>query len=124
MRKTELIHTGGPYGDCTDNYDVVTSAKTVGEFITTALGDDDFQTFCIRIGSMLDKNNVCVAYAEKNKIKRKATQYDVYSYLKLKKITANGGWGNMTYDIWVEGEPPKQEWTEFQKIYWGKVITK
>lgn len=119
MAKVEFIHTGGPFGDCTDNYDVVTDATTLGELITALLGKDNFQKFCLRAEDGIGPNDVCLAYARYGVITRKSSNYDSLLSMKLKKAIVNGGYGNMTYDIWVEGELPHQDRQEFQMVYWG-----
>lgn len=119
MAKVKLVHTAGPFGDCTDNYDVITDATTLGELITALLGRDNFQTFCLRSEKRLSNNDVCVAYAESGTIIRKAALYDSLLTMKIKKAVVNGGWGNMTYNIWVKGKLPKQERQEFEMVYWG-----
>lgn len=115
----KLVHTGGPFGDCTDNYDIETNATTVGEFINAVIGRDNFQTFCIRRGNGISANDVCLAYAEHGEVKRKASNYDFLLSLKLKSAKVNGGYGNMGYAIWIEGELPTQDRDEFEMTYWG-----
>jgi len=115
----KFVHTGGPFGDCTDNYDIETNATTVGEFMSAVLGRDNFQTFCIRRGNGISSGDVCMAYATRGKITRKATNYDSLSSMKIAQVKVNGGWGNMTYDVWVEDELPAQDRKEFQMVYWG-----
>lgn len=115
----KLVHTGGPFGDCTENYNVITNATTLGEFITAILGKDSFQTFCIRDGKGLSTNDVCVAYATGDTIKRKASNYKLLATMKLTQVKVNGGYGNMTYDVWVEGKLPAQGRKEFEMVYWG-----
>lgn len=119
MAKVEFIHTGGPFGDCTDNYDVVTDATTLGELITALLGKDSFQTFCLREKDGIGLGGVCLAHAIGGVITRKSSNYDSLLSMKLKKAKVNGGYGNMTYDIWVEGKLPHQDRQEFQMVYWG-----
>lgn len=115
----KFVHTGGPFGDCTDNYDVITDADTLGEFVTAILGKDNYQTFCIRAGKGISSGDVCMAYATGGKITRKASNYESLASMKLTQVKVNGGWGNMTYDVWVEGELPAQDRKEFQMVYWG-----
>lgn len=122
MAKVEFIHTGGPFGDCTDNYDVVTGATTLGELITALLGKDSFQTFCLREEDGIGLGGVCLAYATGGVITRKSSNYDSLLSMKLKKARVNGGYGNMTYDIWVEGKLPHQDRQEFQMVYWGRTF--
>ena len=117
MAKVEFIHKGGPYGDCTDTYDIVTDATTIGELITALVGKDNFQTFCIRTSDRMSE--ACVAYARGGKIERKASQYDAMLKLKLNRASVNGGWGNMTYDFFVDGKIPQQDRKEFELVYWG-----
>lgn len=119
MAKVKLVHTAGPFGDCTDNYDVITDATTLGELITALLGKDEFQTFCLHANEKMFDDHVCVAYAFNGEITRKASQYESLLSMKLNKAIVNGGWGNMTYEIWVQGELPKQSRQEFQMVYWG-----
>jgi hypothetical protein len=119
----KLVHTGGLFGDCTDNYDVVTNANTVEEFINAVLGSDNFQTFCLISGSDVSSGEVCMAYATSGEITRKSSNYGSLLSMKLEKIKVNGGWGNMTYSIWVEGELPIQDCQEFQRVYWGYTFT-
>lgn len=115
----KFVHTGGPFGDCTDNYNVITDAATLGDFITAILGRDNYQTFCLNTGKEILGGGVCVAYATSGKITRKASNYKSLLSMKLKRVKVNGGWGNMKYDIGVEGELPAQDRKEFQRVYWG-----
>lgn len=115
----KFLRTGGPFGDETCNYDVITNAETLEEFVTAILGKDNYQTICLRAGKGISSGDVCMAYATGGKITRKASNYDSLLTMRLKSVKVNGGWGNMTYDVWVEDELPAQDRKEFQMVYWG-----
>ena len=118
----KYVRTGGPFGDATCNYDVITNATTLGEFITAILGKDNYQTFCLYTDKDKSNSGVCAAYALDSAITRRASNYDSLVSMKLKKVKANGGWGNMTYNVWVKGDLPKQDRKEFERIYWGSLV--
>ena len=116
--KVEFTNPRGPFGDATSSYDVVTNAKTVGEFIGACIHKDHFVTICLFKENVF-KDNVCVAYSLKGEISRKANDYEEYAKMKISSIHANGGWGAMHYDICVKGKLKKQPRDEFEIVYWG-----
>ena len=119
MSEIEYKKIGGPYGDATSSYEIITDAKTVGELIDALLPKDNFATFCLRATNRLSKEDICVCKAQDHKIIRKAKNYNSLASMKLKEVKANGGWGSMLYDITIEGELPKQDRKEFEMVYWG-----
>lgn len=92
------------------------------EFVTAILGKDNYQTICLRAGKGISSDDVCMAYATGGKITRKASNYDSLVTMRLKSVKVNGGWGNMTYDVWVKDELPAQDHKEFQMVYWGRTF--
>lgn len=122
MAKIEFVHKAGPFGDETSVYDVITDAKTVGEFIPLALEKDNHGEFCItKEGGLLSKDEVCVASFFCKKINRKAKEYDAYLKCEIESIMSNGGWGMMRYAITVkkESDVPKQSMEEFLYVCFG-----
>lgn len=118
----EFRKTGGPFGDATSNYEVLTDAKTVGEFIGNLLDrkyKDSCAKFVLRTPDGSFDNELCMCYAQDGEIVRRASKYDSLTSLKVIGVKANGGWGSMLYDITIEGELPKQDREEFQMVYFG-----
>ena len=124
MAEVKLRHAGGPFGDETSNYWVETDAETIGEFIEEAIKKDNYVTFVICGKTFAER--VCVAYALKGVVTRKAKEYDTYVALKPTDINANGGWGAMSYDIEVKdfNAIPQQPQEEFEMVYWGHTFDK
>ena len=119
MSKVEFKCIGGPFGDCTSSYDVTTDAKNVGEFIDIIKKKDNFATFVLRASEGLSIGDVAVAKAEHGEIVRKASLFEQLALMKPKEIKANGGYGNINYDIQVEEKLPPQNRKEYELIYWG-----
>ena len=123
----ELIRTAGPFGDETCNYDVITTAKTVGEFIEIAKDKDNYGTFVIRTPREWDKElyaDACVAYYNHGVLCRWADKHDEYCALKFDNIIVNGGWGAMNYDIFVSEQFQQQPRDEFMMTYFGHTFKK
>jgi hypothetical protein len=119
----KLIFENGPFGDCTSNYTVNTDATCLANFIDEMLKErnNEWGEICIRSNNSFT-DDICVCSYNNGKIERKASKYDIYGATKIKNISANGGWSNMSYDVKVEDFDalPKQNRGEFQMVYWGK----
>lgn len=121
MEDYKLIRTAGPFGDETCNYDVITTATTIGAFIEIAKGKNNYSTFVIRTPRDAEiTKDACVAYYRGGVLTRKANEYDAYCALKFDRIIVNGGWGAMTYDIFVSEPFPEQPKDEFLATYFGR----
>ena len=120
----KLNHVSGPHSDETSDYDVKTSAKTVGEFIDLILAGaekDNFITIVLQHPTDY-KKRAAVAYIRRHKglsLDRKCQDYEEYRAVKFTKIRANGGWGAMTYDLFTEGDFKAQERDDFMLTYFG-----
>ena len=116
---------GGPYGDACSRYSVETDAVTLGGFINTVLTEkkDEWGQIVIRRGYGID---ICVCAYEKGAIDRKASNYHDLLQTDIVTVFGYGGWGSMSYDITVKDaySLPDQEREEFQKVYFGKVLSK
>ena len=115
---------GGPFGDCTSNYNVETDAKDVAGFVEAVVKEmpDEWGEICIRSDNHI--GDICVCSYKRGTIERKASAYNVYGAARIKSIFANGGWGLMSYDITVDDFEalPEQDRKEFQIVYWGRVL--
>lgn len=103
-----LIHTGGPYGDCCFTYDVELNREyTVGEFIRTVLREKPNEWGYIGIKKEFDRYAV---FGDPNceyshgQVKRTNFSYEDLQQ-KIDFVKASGGWSRMDYKIRVwEGE--------------------
>ena len=97
-----MVHTGGPYGDCCSDYDVVLDHEyTIEEFIKEVLSDraNEWGTFYVST----DLKNIFVACLDKceykyGKIIKDLTKQDTCK-MKTVHIKANGGYTSMNYYI-------------------------
>lgn len=115
-----FIHTGGPYGDATSNYEVrIPEDTTVAEFIKYIVrvysvehGEwGEFRVYGLKEhphGHGLISYNRGEAFFEPEPWR---TPRDVCEPLLkelqnrvIKKVKANGGWSCMGYDLYLEGE--------------------
>ena len=121
MSNIKLNCVDGPFGDETCNYEVEMPSKTVGDFVDTVLKErkNEWGEVCIRSNKGYEYD-ACLCSYKKGSIERAATNYDEYAKLHVKDVKANGGWGKMSYDVFVdETDAPKQRREEFQFVYFG-----
>lgn len=127
MPQIKFVHTGGPFGDATDNYDVeFPTGWTVRDFIRYIVTDYSINS-CNIWGSFsvsgrgysnkpISEYNRGVLYqyewsseyfgpelARKLREQSKKTLEEVLD-VKLVRVTANGGWSNMGYNLYIEEE--------------------
>lgn len=98
MKKFELIHTGGPYGDETSTYDGhLNMPLTVNDFVITVLNNYKDEWGIITIGPHL-------AHIEYRYGQITDTSHNIDKYLnkKIKSFNARGGWTLMDYALELE----------------------
>lgn len=104
MSKFRLIHTGGPYGDCTSRYDVkFNGPMTVREFIEEILNNNpisnhEWGTIGIACEGEIVGKPKC-SYAD-GKITTEPLPEE-YMNKVIVSCTAHGGWSLMDYKITV-----------------------
>lgn len=107
---------GGPFGDCTSNYDVtIPSGTTVREFIryisdvySVEHGEwGDFICANQRRGSFLSYNRGRLFFEESKYGTPKEKCQPILDEIidkKIVKVTANGGWSTMSYTLYLKEE--------------------
>lgn len=116
--KYEMV--GGPHGDCTSTYKVTTDAETINELVYALIKEGSFVTITLHEAGDSILGGLCLAYARGGKVERRASCFNEVLDLKPTKIMMNGGYGNNTFDVWVEDQLPAQDREEFELVYWGK----
>lgn len=103
----KLIHSGGPYGDCTSRYDVeFDKPTTVREFINEVLNnnpisDHEWGTIDIACKGGIYGRPTC-GYRH-NKLTTEPLPEE-YMDKVITYCTAHGGWSLMNYTIYLEKE--------------------
>ena len=124
MQKIKFIHTGGPFGDCTDNYDVEFPKDwTVREFIQYivseySVDEGEWGSFSVSCRGyshqpVLEYNRGAVSpYGWSVKLlgeERVKELHDIALDIlhkkqdtKILRVTANGGWSSMSYYLYLQ----------------------
>lgn len=97
----DMICTGGPYGDCCCNYAVQFDRDyTVGEFVKEVLKEKPGEWGSFEIAATSGRRgNVNTCEYKHGKV-TKGFSGDVKG-MKIKEVTANGGWSLMHYYLKV-----------------------
>ena len=109
--EVEFVHTGGPYGDCTDNYDVkVPIGATVREFISHIVdersvkvgewGDITVYPFVADRRLRLDSAVYSCTFNRGESKSLDRLTPDIADR-KIKEVRANGGWSSMGYSVYI-----------------------
>lgn len=123
MQKIKLVHTGGPFGDCTDNYDVEFPKEwSVREFIMYIVRE-----YSVDKGEWGSFSISCREYSHQPILEYRRGSVSLYEWsvkllgeervkelhdialdilhkkqdARIMRITANGGWSNMSYDLYL-----------------------
>lgn len=103
--------TGGPFGDCTCNYEVIPVGEfTLREFIDHVRTKRKHEWGSIRVSDnpqadFFDFKEVCEYRRETTDIQISNQEVlDQFSDRIIESIKANGGWSLMSYDIIVRKE--------------------
>jgi hypothetical protein len=99
----KFVHAGGPYGDATSNYDVlIPEGATVREFLLYIV--KTYSSEQGEWGSIHLADDDYTHLVDYNRGKFTGAGDNFYEYLdcKITKVSANGGWSNMSYRIHIE----------------------
>lgn len=98
----KLIHTAGPFGDCTNNYDVQLDKNyTVGEFVETVLKEEPKEWGYIGIYKKGEIFGDPVCEYRYGKLITKPLPEE-FLRRDIKEVKASGGWSRMDYTIKVK----------------------
>lgn len=99
-KKLKFIHTSGPHGDATSNYDVqFPEGMTVEEFARAVISENPDEWGYISVGW----NDKVVQYDRLSV--RAVGRFEEVKNRVVKRATANGGWSLMSYDLELEPLP-------------------
>lgn len=103
----QLIHTGGPYGDCTDDYEAsfdkpfkVKDFLSIVEAQKEEWGSIQFIVPHFYGYFTVDYKHGVIDYTGFDKFSGRKNK-DLFN-AKIKEITANGGWSLMQYRVTLE----------------------
>lgn len=105
--KFKMICTGGPFGDCTCNYDVKLEGKcTVREFVKSVLKEKPGEWGSFEMVEDLKRPFLTQIDACKYKYGEITERFEKRENegLEVGEIKANGGWTEMTYYIKAKQE--------------------
>lgn len=102
----QLIHTGGPYGDCTSDYETSFDKPfKVKDFLSIVEAQKEewgsIRFILPHIWSFeVEYSHGIIDYTDFDKFSGRKNK-DLFN-AKIKKITANGGWSLMQYRVTLE----------------------
>ena len=97
MKKIQLQHLAGPFGDCTSAYGVYfPEDMTVWEFITTAIQENTNEWGVFSLGVF---SPILVEYKYGAYNLRDEEHLMRIKDFHIEKVSAHGGWSNMDYYI-------------------------